>query len=374
MKKGVRKFLDILNSKIVIGAFIFIFLSLATIFAGNVVIKEGSLNASDRIYDKTGFVTPVGSINAYGSSTAPAGWLLCDGKNYSRTDYSDLYAIIGTTYGSNSANDFKVPNISSSNYINSSSGSSGFGSSLDNGSVVVWKFDENTGTNTVESKYGILNGTLTSNNWTSGKQGSAEKGLVDFSTSNTYDQIFSNTTTNYTIDFWINDTNGIDSTVFLGRGADPNFWAILTPSSNVNLALWRKYSSDSTSSEVNFNNFFNSTDVGSNAPFIMVTIVVTGRNDNQVNVYKNGVNQSVPQYADNGLVNDLTLTSYDVWIGRGQVVGGVPWSQSIDELYIWNRTLSPSEISSLYNSGAGIFYSSASSSSSIPYVNYIIKT
>ena len=109
-KRGV-KFLSVLNSKLVIGALIFIFLSLITVFAGNVIVKEGSLNVSDRIYDKTGFVTPVGSINSYGGSTAPAGWLLCDGTNYSRTDYADLFAIIGTTYGNNSANDFKVPDL-----------------------------------------------------------------------------------------------------------------------------------------------------------------------------------------------------------------------------------------------------------------------
>jgi microcystin-dependent protein len=110
-KEGMKKFLGVLNSKPVIGALIFIFLSLVTVFAGNVIVKEGSLNVTDRIYDKTGFVTPVGSINAYGGSTAPAGWLLCNGTNYSRTVYSDLFAIIGTTYGNNSANDFKVPDM-----------------------------------------------------------------------------------------------------------------------------------------------------------------------------------------------------------------------------------------------------------------------
>jgi microcystin-dependent protein len=109
-KRG-RKFLSVLNSKPVIGALIFIFLSLITVFAGNVVVKEGSLNVSDRIYDKTGFVTPVASINAYGGNTAPVGWLLCDGANYSRAAYADLFTVIGITYGNNSANDFKVPDL-----------------------------------------------------------------------------------------------------------------------------------------------------------------------------------------------------------------------------------------------------------------------
>lgn len=111
-EEGKKKLLEIVNSKPVIGAFIFIMLSLATVFAGNIIVKEGSLNASDRIYDKTGFVTPVASINAYAGSSAPSGWLLCDGANYSRTGtYAELYAVLGTMYGNNSANDFKVPDL-----------------------------------------------------------------------------------------------------------------------------------------------------------------------------------------------------------------------------------------------------------------------
>ncbi len=49
--------------------------------------------------DKTGFVMPVGSIIPYGGSTAPTGWLMCDGAEVSRTTYADLFAIFSTTYG-----------------------------------------------------------------------------------------------------------------------------------------------------------------------------------------------------------------------------------------------------------------------------------
>ena len=37
---------------------------------------------------------------AYAGSTAPSGWFICDGSAISRTTYSDLYTVIGTTYGS----------------------------------------------------------------------------------------------------------------------------------------------------------------------------------------------------------------------------------------------------------------------------------
>ena len=46
-KKRLKKFISILNSKLVIGALIFIMLSLAIVFAGNVVVKEGSLTVDD---------------------------------------------------------------------------------------------------------------------------------------------------------------------------------------------------------------------------------------------------------------------------------------------------------------------------------------
>ena len=45
------------------------------------------------------------------TSTAPTGWLLCDGWYYSRTTYSALYAVIGTTYGTTASTNFLVPDL-----------------------------------------------------------------------------------------------------------------------------------------------------------------------------------------------------------------------------------------------------------------------
>ena len=55
-------------------------------------------------------VAPVGSIMIWAGSTAPTGWLLCDGTAYSTAAYPALYAVIGTTYGSGSGT-FLVPNL-----------------------------------------------------------------------------------------------------------------------------------------------------------------------------------------------------------------------------------------------------------------------
>ena len=57
-------------------------------------------------------ITPTGSVLAFAGSTSPDGWLLCDGSAVSRTDYADLYAVIGTTYGSgNGTTTFNLPNL-----------------------------------------------------------------------------------------------------------------------------------------------------------------------------------------------------------------------------------------------------------------------
>jgi len=53
---------------------------------------------------------PSGAIEIYAGSSAPNGWLLCNGSNYNTTDYPNLYDAIGTTYGaSGGAGTFNVP-------------------------------------------------------------------------------------------------------------------------------------------------------------------------------------------------------------------------------------------------------------------------
>ena len=55
----------------------------------------------------------VGSIAYFaGQSSAPAGWVLCDGSAVSRTTYATLFATVGTTYGSgDGSTTFALPNL-----------------------------------------------------------------------------------------------------------------------------------------------------------------------------------------------------------------------------------------------------------------------
>ena len=43
--------------------------------------------------------TPTGTVSAFAGSSAPTGYLLCDGTTVNRTTESALFAVIGTTYG-----------------------------------------------------------------------------------------------------------------------------------------------------------------------------------------------------------------------------------------------------------------------------------
>ncbi len=53
---------------------------------------------------------PVGSGHEYYGDTAPAGYLLCDGSAVSRTTYANLFAIIGTKWGTgDGATTFNLP-------------------------------------------------------------------------------------------------------------------------------------------------------------------------------------------------------------------------------------------------------------------------
>lgn len=55
---------------------------------------------------------PAGVISMYAGSTAPSGWLICNGSAVSRTTYSRLFSAIGTTYGAgNGSTTFNLPNL-----------------------------------------------------------------------------------------------------------------------------------------------------------------------------------------------------------------------------------------------------------------------
>ncbi len=59
-------------------------------------------------------IVPAGTVVMHGAGTAPSGWLACDGSAVSRTTYADLFASIGTRYGSgDGSTTFNLPGTAS---------------------------------------------------------------------------------------------------------------------------------------------------------------------------------------------------------------------------------------------------------------------
>lgn len=60
----------------------------------------------------SGNILPVGTILMFSTSSAPEGYFNCDGAEISRTTYSRLFSVIGTTFGvGNGSTTFNLPSM-----------------------------------------------------------------------------------------------------------------------------------------------------------------------------------------------------------------------------------------------------------------------
>jgi microcystin-dependent protein len=67
--------------------------------------------------------TITGEIRLFAGSTAPSGFLLCDGQAVSRSTFASLYAVVGDTYGAgDGSTNFNVPNFKGRSAIGSGQG------------------------------------------------------------------------------------------------------------------------------------------------------------------------------------------------------------------------------------------------------------
>lgn len=75
---------------------------------------SGPFRLRDLVRDKTGFTVrqevPTGVLYPYAGTSAPSGYLLCDGSPLSTTTYSALFAVIQYTYGG-SGGTFNLPDL-----------------------------------------------------------------------------------------------------------------------------------------------------------------------------------------------------------------------------------------------------------------------
>lgn len=74
---------------------------------------SNTLTASiNELSSKVDSIAVTGSISWFAGDSVPTGYLLCDGTAKSRTDYADLFEVIGTTFGvGDSSTTFNLPNL-----------------------------------------------------------------------------------------------------------------------------------------------------------------------------------------------------------------------------------------------------------------------
>ncbi|MEH2201502.1 tail fiber protein [Nostoc sp.] len=97
-----------MNRKRIFSAVVAFLLSVTLIFGTQV----NSASAAD------GGSVPIGTITAYAGSIkndkgklGTQGWLVCDGQKVNRTDYPELFEIIGTLHGGDPTKTFMLPDL-----------------------------------------------------------------------------------------------------------------------------------------------------------------------------------------------------------------------------------------------------------------------
>lgn len=84
----------------------------------NRILQERNLTKADVVRATSDLnaamaaLIPVGSIFPFVGGQAPAGFAMCNGQTLDRTQYADLFRLIGTKYGTTNTNNFKVPDLS----------------------------------------------------------------------------------------------------------------------------------------------------------------------------------------------------------------------------------------------------------------------
>jgi len=67
----------------------------------------------------------LGEIRMFGFNFAPSGWQLCNGQTLAISQYSALFALLGTTYGGNGTTTFQLPNLQGQVPIHQGNGGGG---------------------------------------------------------------------------------------------------------------------------------------------------------------------------------------------------------------------------------------------------------
>jgi microcystin-dependent protein len=75
-------------------------------------IQDGAVTSAKLDAAAVSVLMPTGSIMSFAGSSAPTGYLLCDGAAISRSTYSTLFGVLATTYGSgDGSSTYNIPDL-----------------------------------------------------------------------------------------------------------------------------------------------------------------------------------------------------------------------------------------------------------------------
>jgi len=64
----------------------------------------------------------IGIVKLFGGNFAPRGWMFCNGQILQISQYTAVFAILGTTYGGDGVSTFALPNLSSRGAVGAGQG------------------------------------------------------------------------------------------------------------------------------------------------------------------------------------------------------------------------------------------------------------
>lgn len=101
--------------------------------------------------------SPTGAMVQFAGSSAPTGWLICDGAAVSRTTYAALFAAIGTTFGAgDGTTTFNIPDGRGRTAIGAGTGTKVFTFSSRSSNTITVTGSSNSSTNEIQTGQAIL--------------------------------------------------------------------------------------------------------------------------------------------------------------------------------------------------------------------------